>query len=165
MITCEEAMTLLSYEPETGQLRWRVSRGRVKAGAVAGYIARNGYVQIGVGGKLYLAHRLAWLLTHGSWPSDQIDHANGNPADNRISNLRKCSNAENSQNKAPYRNNTSAFVGVTWNARKAKWQAQITLNGNHRQVGLYATPEQAHVAYLAAKADLHSFNPIPRCAS
>jgi len=56
---------------------------------MAGSVHSTGYVRIGVDGGKYTAHCLAWLYTHGVWPSDQIDHINGNRSDNRIANLRE----------------------------------------------------------------------------
>ncbi|ATS39292.1 MULTISPECIES: HNH endonuclease signature motif containing protein [Xanthomonas] len=162
MITYEEAIKLLSYEPETGQLRWKMSRPKAKAGSVAGSIKGNGYVQVRVVGKMYLAHRLAWLLTHGAWPKAQIDHMNGIRHDNRLANLRECTNAQNQQNLGLLRHNTSGCIGASWRAQKGKWRANIRAHGKVRHLGYFSTPEQAHAAYIAAKAQLHEFQPVPR---
>lgn len=55
----------------------------------------NGYLCGGILGKKYRAHRIIWLLHYRKWPSEVIDHINGNTSDNRIVNLRDVSQAEN----------------------------------------------------------------------
>jgi hypothetical protein len=76
-----------------------------------------------------------------------VDHANGNGLDNRRSNLRSATEAENRQNMRRARNNTSGFKGVTWNGRRQKWMAQIQSQGHNRYLGLFTTPEEAAHAY------------------
>lgn len=165
MITFDEARNLLDYDQHTGLFTWKVSAGTAKAGSVAGTPHERGYIQVGVRGKRYFAHRLAWLMTHAVWPSDQLDHINGDPSDNRLVNLRECNTAENQQNQGLHRDNTSGFTGVTWHASRGRWQAQIKAHGRNLYLGLHESPEQAYEAYLAAKADLHRFQPIPRVAA
>lgn len=159
----EVARGLLSYNPEDGLLTWRVNRkGGVRAGAVAGCAMPTGYIKVGLNGREYLAHRLAWLITHGEWPEAEIDHANGDRADNRLVNLRPATRSENSQNLGARANNSSGFAGVTWNKARRKWQAQITTRGRHKVVGTFDTPGQAGAAYQEAKAALHAFAPTVR---
>jgi len=61
-------------------LFWR----KGQAGTVAGTIDKNGYRIIGIAGQLYWAHRLAWFIHFGKWPTGQIDHVNMDPLDNRL---------------------------------------------------------------------------------
>ena len=156
-LTAETLRGLLDYDPETGEFRWRVSRGnRIKVGAAAGTVSSNGYVVIRINGMLFKAHRLAWLYTHGMWPDHQIDHINSDKRDNRIKNLRDVSRSVNLQNQTkPPKNNTSGFFGVSWHKRKKRWGAQIKVNGRKQHIGLFDTPEAAHAAYLVAKLRLH----------
>lgn len=155
-MTYEEAHSLLDYDPTSGLLRWKVSTGpMIRVGAVAGYRSTRDYIRVRYAGKQYQAHRLAWLLANGRYPSGLIDHINGDRTDNRLSNLRDATPAINSQNqrRATVRNKSSGLLGVTRN--RAGWQASVRLNGRQHHVGTFKTPEEAHVAYLEAKRRLH----------
>lgn len=163
MITAEKLRELLDYDPNSGVFTWLVRPAQhVKIGDIAGSLDSDGYRQIRIDGKLYLAHRLAWLHNYARWPSDQVDHKNGVPDDNRIANLRECSNAQNGQNRAKNSNNTSGFTGVSLDKSSLKWKAQIMTNGRPRTIGYFDAAEEAGNAYLAAKSALHQFQPVPR---
>ena len=45
-----------------------------------------------------LMHHAVWAVCKGRWPTQQIDHINGNKGDNRIENLREVSGSENKRN-------------------------------------------------------------------
>lgn len=76
-----------------------------------------GYVQIKISGKLYHAHRLAWLYVYGYMPEKEIDHINRIRDDNRIANLREATSQLNSLNTGIYKNNTSGSKGIYYNKR------------------------------------------------
>lgn len=154
-----ELRQLLHYCEATGVFTWRVSRKRVRAGDTTGVrLNSHGYKRIKIDGVLYLAHRLAWLYVHGAWPSEQIDHINGDRADNRISNLRLANNRQNQQNQKLRINNASGFKGASWNARRRKWIAQISVEGRKTYLGAFETAHEAHAAYAAkAAAKFHEF--------
>lgn len=161
-LTAERLRELLHYNPDTGVFRWLVSTSNRKpVGSVAGYISGR-YAEIRIDGVLYKAHRLAWLYVHGAWPSDQLDHIDGVKIRNAINNLRECSNAENHQNHTVQRRSASGLLGAYRLKRSARWLASIKVNGTQHYLGVHDTPEAAHAAYLAAKAKLHTFNPVPR---
>lgn len=141
---------LLSYDPETGELRWKRSAGKAKIGSVAGCNAQ-GYTLVGVNGRLYKAHRLAWLLHYGESPTGDIDHVNGNRSDNRIVNLRIASHSENMHNRKADRDNKSGAKGVCWNKWRGKWMAYS--NGKH--VGYFNTKESADKAVRVVRERLH----------
>lgn len=146
----------ITYEPATGILRWAVSGRGIQKGAIAGSRTAEGYAQVRVGFKTHRAHRLAWFLAHGAWPEGEIDHINGDRADNRLSNLRVVDRTGNSQNRrGPQKNNKSGLQGICWVKHAKRWRAQIMARKVMHRLGYFDSPEAAHAAYMAAKASLH----------
>lgn len=148
---------LLSYDEASGQLAWLVPRGvNVKAGDVAG-TDHQGYVRVKVDGRLLLAHRIAWALSYGCWPDEEIDHIDGVKSNNRITNLRLVSREANMQNQrvAPASNRSCGLIGATWLKRIGRWGSQICVAGRKRHLGVFDTAEAAHAAYVEAKRQLH----------
>jgi hypothetical protein len=143
---------VLSYDPETGAFTWLVSTARHRRiGDVAGCV-KDGYRQIGIDGRRYRAHRLAWLWMTGEWPSAEIDHINGDPADNRIANLRPATSSQNKANARLRSDNSSKLKGVSYDRQRQKWLARIVLAGRARNLGRFTDPAAAHAAYAEAAA-------------
>jgi len=153
-LTAKRLREIINYDPITGIL---TSRG---SGADIGRIQARGYVHVTVFGRSYLAHRIAWIFVNGVWPTNEIDHINGDRADNRLTNLREATTSENAQNRKTRADNTSGFTGVR--PHQSAWRADIKINGKYKFVGSYSTPELAYAAYLVAKIKVHKFQPIPR---
>lgn len=157
----ELAMSLLQYEPETGLFRWKVKRnsygGKIAPGVVAGTMNDQGYVCIKVDGRLWRAHRLAWLFIKGDTPRKgmEIDHVNGNRADNRWENLREVSKAQNMWNAKRPVANVSGVKGVSWVASRQQWLARITVNGRKVHLGQFDDKDQAIAARKAGEAKYH----------
>jgi hypothetical protein len=150
-ITASDVRQMLDYDPQTGIFVWKVWRGRTnKIGKVAGTSDRMGYRKIMLGGRFYMAHRLAWLYVHGEWPPVYMDHINGDTSDNRIANLRPATHTQNALNKGMHRNNTSGYKGVVWIKSRGYWTATIQVNGKRRRLGVFDSKEAAHEAYSAA---------------
>ena len=153
---------LLDYNPKTGIFTRKVKVSQnTKVGCIAG-TKNEGYVAIRIDGVRYQAHRLAVAYVEGVFPLGQIDHKNGDQFDNSYSNLRHATHAENQQNRIVGVNNTSGYLGVTLIAKGNRWRASIRINKAPVHLGYFGTPEEAHAAYRAAKAQLHTFNPVPR---
>src|SRR5215467_8628570 len=89
---------VLDYDFETGRFTWRVKRTRVTVGDLAGCLDAGRY-KIRISGRNYWAHRLAFLWMTGEWPQGEVDHKNGNPTDNRWSNLRDATRPQNQHNR------------------------------------------------------------------
>ncbi len=131
MMTVDRLKSLLEFNPNTGVFNWIKKNGKV-----AGCTSR-GYVLIKIDGFSYPAHRLVWLLEHGEFPEDCLDHINHDRSDNRLVNLREVSRNENSKNKSLHSNNTSGVSGVTWNENAKRWQAQIKVDRKLIYLGVH----------------------------
>lgn len=150
----EYAEKHILYDPGTGIFLRISGSGTLKK---CGCLSDKGYVQIIIDRNQYFAHRLAWLISYGAWPKDQIDHINGIRSDNRLANLRECTNKQNHQNrKKPRKDSKSGFLGVNKNG--ASWQARIKVDGKEIYLGRYSSAEEAHEAYLLAKKKHHPFS-------
>lgn len=152
----ERVRELFEYQPETGWLTWKVSPSRnTKTGSRAGCVHPTGYRSIRIDGMLHREHRLIWLLSYGKDPGKlQVDHINGEKADNRIANLRLATNAENRQNQTRLRSsNTSGVAGVCWNKWAQKWRARIHLSGHFKHLGYFDSLEDAATARRAAELE------------
>ena len=153
----------LTYDPYTGVFRWVHPGSGRRADGVAGAKLSIGYVHICFEKKFYYAHRLAVLFMTGRMPLDQVDHINGVKDDNRWSNLRECAQFENAQNKPVVKTRKHNLPsGVGYNG--SGFHAQIRAHGAQHYLGTYRTPEEAHQAYLQAKARMHTFQPTIRAA-
>lgn len=154
-----EVKRFLSYDANAGSFTWIESRSRTaKAGMQAGSKDNHGYIKVMFQQKLYKAHRLAWFYVYGEWPAGQIDHINGDRADNRISNLRIVSNKQNQENVGRKANNTSGYRGVSFYRKSGKYEAHIRHNGKKRHVGTFLTAEDASQAAMAARQSLMTHN-------
>lgn len=155
-LTAEYVRSLLDYDPATGIFRWRGVGVLKKRGEIAGYQAKNGYIYIGIGPKkIYLAHRLAWLVTYGSWPR-VIDHKDRNTSNNSIDNLRDAGFAFNAQNrtKAQSRSKTG-ILGVFPVKGTQRFAAKLRVGGRIVSHKEFRSLDDARVAYLEAKRRYH----------
>jgi len=159
MITAEYLRSILNYDPLTGNFMWRErADARIQwnaryAGALAGRVTNKGYVQIQIGLKRFLAHRLAWLTSTGAWPGDQLDHINRDRVDNRIVNLRIASAQQNVANTPARCTSKSGVKGVRRRRDCNRYQARIKVHGKERSIGYFKTREDAESAYILAASE------------
>ncbi|MGA7778576.1 MAG: HNH endonuclease [Paraburkholderia sp.] len=158
-VDIEALRRVLSYNPKTGVITWRVDRkgrsGIIPAGSVAGWVdPTTGYLRVGVLGTVIYAHRIAWTLYHGEWPVSILDHRDHCKTNNRIRNLRKADNSGNSAN-ALRRSNASGYRGVYWHPVCKKWFASIRKGGKNRHLGMFKDPAKAAAAYQRAARQVH----------
>jgi len=146
-----------NYDPETGVLTWQIrTSNRSHVGKEVGSPDGQGYRILMLDKCLLRTHRVAFAHYYGTWPTGFIDHINGNRSDNRISNLRDVSNAENLQNNLkPQRNSTTGLRGACVTKYPGVFAAEISANGVRHRLGMFRSPEAAHAAYLQAKQSLH----------
>lgn len=149
----------LAYDPNTGVFTRRRASGGNPVGSTCGYRHHRGYVHIKVAQRQYTAHRLAWFYVHGTWPTQTIDHINGDKSDNRICNLRDVSTTDNNQNVRKARA-LSGLIGAHYNRAQNRWVSSISVKGIARPLGSFPTAEAAHEAYVRAKRELHAGNTL-----
>lgn len=144
-----ELKQMLRYEPDTGLLFWTDAAHKSVRGKRAGTFNR-GYILVMYKSKFYKAHRLAWLLTHGSWPKEMIDHIDGDPSNNKLNNLRDVCNHVNQCNRHKARmDSKSGLIGAS--PYRNKWRSQIKRNGIIKYLGVFNTAQEAHEAYKKEK--------------
>lgn len=148
-------MELFSYDAESGKLRYKINRKQCPAGTEAGSIHRTGYRMVSVDHCQYLVHRLIWFLVTDSWPKNQIDHINGNRADNRITNLREATNAQNMLNSTARKTSSSGIKNVYYQASHKKWRVRIRIDGKPKSFGLYTNQSDAEKVAIAARNQFH----------
>ena len=158
-ITVDEVREAFDYDEETGDLIWKIKPcKKVSIGDVAGSYDKSGYRQTGYKGATYFIHRLVWGYVHGQFPPKDIDHIDGDRANNRISNLRAVSHQENSKNSKLSKNNTSGVTGVYWHKKTSKWEAAIAINGKKIHLGLFNDFFEACCIRKSAESK-HDFHP------
>lgn len=96
-----------------------------REGEPAGTVNAIGYLVISVNRVNYTAHRLAWLYHYGHMPDGNIDHIDGNPLNNSISNLRIATHEQNSRNVRMRPENKTGIVGVIYEEKYDRWKAFI----------------------------------------
>ena len=152
-MTQERLKQLLDYDPGTGVFRWKVSNNSRRAGQIAGGLTNNGYVRIRLGGKPYLAHRLAWFFVHGYFPHKGMDHKNRIRHDNRIDNIREATQSQNCANKIA--RCSSGLKGVFFHKQQRKWLASLGQDYGQIYLGSFSSKWQAHKAYAKAAKRIH----------
>jgi hypothetical protein len=150
MLTQTQLRSFLHYDPKTG-IFTRIARcspkSPYKVGDLAGSKGSKGHLYIMVAGKVYAAHRLAWLYVYGAFPAAMIDHRNLIRDDNRIDNLREATRSQNSMNSGVNSRNTTGFKGVSFFKKTSRWKASAKINGKPTHLGYFDTPQAASDAY------------------
>lgn len=139
---------LLSYDPETGIFRARVDRrGPTKACDIAGGLDKDGYWLIGLDGCQYRAHRLAVLYMTGKMPKADVDHQDGDRADNRWEKIRDATRQQNCWNSRGHSDSLSKLKGAHFHPKTGRWLSRIRLAGKNIYLGIFNTAKEAHDAY------------------
>lgn len=158
MITLQRLKELVHYEPMTGVFTRiaLVPKSKAKLGPIQGYAKKEGHLKACIDGHEYYLARLAYFYMTGVW-GDIIDHIDGNPQNNKWSNLRNTSKLGNVHNQVKaHHHNKSGLLGAHWRADKGKYESSITTCGKKTRLGYFATAEEAHEAYKEAKRVLHT---------
>jgi hypothetical protein len=151
VVDIDLARDRFNYDPETGEITWKNSLRGGMNGKPAGSPGRKGRIRIVINKKGFYAHRIAWAIYYGENPSGEIDHKDGDPSNNRISNLHVVTRSENMQNHAGIRG-----IEVT---PYGKFRAYVRINGVISGAN-FNTLEEAVQARIKMKMEKHTN--IPR---
>ena len=165
------------YLPETGALRWRVRplhhfhdtllrpaeaiRGRQNtlfAGKLAGSDKAGAYTtyrEVKLNGFMYKMHRIIWKMSYDEDP-EVVDHRDRNGLNNRLSNLRNASPAQNMRNMALGRRNSTGVKGVSFDAESRKFYARLrSTEGRDLWLGSFSTEAEAAAVVQQTREELH----------
>lgn len=154
---------IIRYNPETGEMFWlertpdmfpdgkrgaelsckRFNSTYAGKPAFTTKHSKSGYKRSKILGAQLYAHRLAWALHYGEWPSMQIDHINGDTLDNRIANLRDVTRSDNMKNTSIGSTNTSGHLGVSFDKKRKQWRASITSDKRFIYLGRFKCKDEA----------------------
>lgn len=156
----EKVKAMVDYNPLSGVFVWKpraqssfhganrsASWNTRYAGKEAGFMSSKGYRRITLGYTVIPAHRVAWAVYYGEWPTVEIDHINRNKFDNRIENLRLATSSQNKWNTPLRKDNKWGAKGVSWCKSKNKYRANAKLKDRHVSIGLFDTVFEAAEAY------------------
>lgn len=149
-LDAEKLRRLFYYDAEHGRIFRKSGPG---SATQAAYIDNLGYRRIDIFKRRHFEHRLVWLIHHGEWPKDQIDHINHNRADNRIENLRAVTPMDNSRNRSPSARSRRGALGVS-RKKDGRWRATIGSGNQVEHLGIFGTEEEAVAARKAAEQRL-----------
>lgn len=153
MITQQKLLELFDYQ--NGSLFWKSKPAKqISVGSKAGCINNHGYSVVRIDGILYRTHRIIFLMHHGYLPK-YIDHADGNPLNNNIENLREATACENAYNKPAQSNNKSGEKGVRWHKQIKHWCVEIQVNKVKHYLGIYKDLELAALVASEARTLYH----------
>lgn len=158
-LTAESVRAMFRYAKSTGELIRRTpvyGRGsaiQYPVGSVAGCIHKDGYVYIAIRGRLYVAHRLAYLIATGEWPAAEIDHRNGIRSDNRWKNIRPASISQNRSNTLGQSTRTGPYPGVYCRTTRSgvRYIAQIKHRKKVIYLGSFLDAKSARNARVSAE--------------
>lgn len=168
---------LVRLDPETGRLYWLPRKAELTPSGTysaerrcAAWNAKwpgtealatpdqHGYRGGRIFNHHYKAHRVVFALIEGRWPTDEIDHINGDPSDNRFANLREASRSDNVCNRRGSLA-TSARKGVYWAKHANMWRVECKTRQSGRlhrvHVGYFKDENEAALAYDKAARELH----------
>lgn len=143
------------FEYRNGELFYKVSRSRNKAGSKAGtYRARDNAYQVIINKKHFLVHRVVFMMHNGYMP-EFIDHKDGNRSNNRIENLREATECQNAQNATLRSDNKSGAKGVNWCSASKCWQVRVQSSKKRIHLGVFKDFELAELVATMAREKYH----------
>ena len=148
MITQEKLLNLFKYE--NGKLYWKNSSRPSRNGKEAGFDNGNGYKKVSVDNKQYYVHRIIYLMHYGEFPVI-VDHADRNPSNNKIENLRAADKSKNGMNSCFLKKSKTGFRNVSFNYKTNKFCVYIKVNQKSKFIGSFDNLELADLVAQEAR--------------
>ena len=153
MITQQKLLNLFEYRD--GEIFYKVTRSRNKAGSKAGtYRKHDNAYQVIIDKKHYLLHRVIFMMHYGYLP-DYVDHIDGNRSNNKIENLRPATLNQNAQNAKLRKDSISGIKNVSWNKVDKSWKVRIQVNNKRITIGQFKDLELAALVAEEARDKYH----------
>jgi len=153
--TLTQEMLHEAFEYKDGNIYWKLKTFRTRVqGKIAGQRRPDGYMAVGLNGKIYKVHRIIFMMHHGHFPQT-IDHINGIKDDNRIENLRAATFSENCLNRGLRPDSQAQIKGVRWSALNKAWMVRVTVNKVRKFFGYYKDKELAELVAVEARDKYH----------
>ena len=147
------------YDEATGRLIYKIPPGKnhpQRVGKPAGTKHSEGGWVVTVNYGHYLNCRLVWMHVYGEDPGElEVDHKDGDRSNDRLSNLRLATRAQQQWNVPKSSRNKSGYKGVIFYARTGRWRAYINEAGKSKHLGYFSTKEEAAAVYQQAAKNLH----------
>lgn len=163
----EELKEFLDYNPDIGIFTWIKARSRIRVGQEAGSTNSKGYKTIMFNQENWQLSRIAYYIYYGIDPlENEIDHEDGNPANNKVDNLRFATRKENAKNKKLSKNNTSGKTGVVWVGNPSKgrpyWKCDIGVDGKQIHLGCFKEDKKEDAIKAREEAEIKYFGDFRR---
>lgn len=136
---------ILRYDPETGELYWRESRGQATVGDKAGGLNAQGYGTVGIDGVRYKRSRIIHKML-GKGEPVEIDHRDGRNGSDTPGNIRSATRSQNAHSTVRQPGITG-YRGVRLNRKGDRYIAVIKIDGKNISLGTYDTKIEASRAY------------------
>lgn len=164
MLSLNQINKYLHVDAEEGIVTWKYHDQRPDlVGREAGSI-NQGYRRISVCGYQVYRYQIIWFVHYGVWPTTTIDHQDTDMLNDRISNLREATKAQNVANSGMNVLNTSGYKGVSFCKSTGRWRASISIDRQSINLGRYDTAEEAHQAWLDAAINARGEEFVRACA-
>lgn len=124
----------------------------VNKGKAAGWLDKDGYINVYFSGKTYRLNRLVWIYFNGDTKAE-IDHIDGDRLNNSIENLREATRTENNINRTLHSDNKTGYKGVV--EYEGKFVAYTKVAGKTKNIGTFETAKLASEAYEEFTKELH----------
>jgi hypothetical protein len=131
---------------DDGKLYRRGTSGKIATKHIGSNANTKKRGTVSINGKSHTIYRVIFIYHHGYIPN-HVDHIDGDFNNNRIENLRDCTNSENQRNKPAQPNTTSQYKGVCWNKLSNKWTSTANFEGSRKHLGRFKTELEAASAY------------------